>query len=136
MAATAITFANELKPVKSNRSGDDIVGGGGVYNTRSRRASKTSVRDKSAFFAEVDAVPPEDEDSGLRNEADYKSKQVRCNTHPASLGSAQWLSEMIVIGILEARTGPACLAEYRNNIWRYWYLSALCLLLDFHSAAE
>jgi hypothetical protein len=87
MAATAISFANELKPVKSNKTGDDTFSGG-VYNSRSRRASKASLRDKNAFFAEENSVPPEDEDSGLRNDADYKSKQVRRITHCVPFVSA------------------------------------------------
>jgi hypothetical protein len=81
MAAATISFADELKPSKSH---DDTFGVGGVYNLRSRRTSKSSLRDKIAFLSDDKAVPPEDEDSGLRNEGDYKSKQVRYN-HQCSL---------------------------------------------------
>ncbi len=73
MAAVTISFADELKPSKSH---DGTVGVGGVYNLRSRSRSKSSLHDKTAI-SDDKAIHPEDEDSGLRNEGDYKSKQVR-----------------------------------------------------------
>lgn len=80
MAATTIQFVDELKPTKSHNSQDAIHSVGGVYNLRSRRGSKSSLRDKG-YLSDDKVVPPEDEDPGLRNEGDYKSRQVRYNTH-------------------------------------------------------
>jgi hypothetical protein len=79
MTTTNITFADGLAKVKTNASGDgDNFGIGGVYNLRARRSSKASSQEvKAGFFADEKAVPHEDEDPGLRNEGDYKSKQVR-----------------------------------------------------------
>lgn len=89
MAAPNISFADELKPVKSHGTHDDAIGVGGVFNLRSRRASKSSLRDS--------ALPQEDEDPGLRNESDYKRMQVSDSLHPHPL--AQGIIQMK--GVLE-----------------------------------
>lgn len=78
MTGHTVSFAEELTRVKT--SGSDSIeelGVGGVFNLRSRGTLKASSHDiKSEDFVNEKAVPQEDEDPGLKNEGDYKSKQV------------------------------------------------------------
>jgi hypothetical protein len=76
METTSVHFADELGQVKSKTSYDGDTGVGGVYNLRSKRALKSSLHDKG-YLVHDKAVPSEDEDPGLRNESDYKRRQVR-----------------------------------------------------------
>lgn len=69
---TTIQFADTpIRPTKSNESRSV----GGVYPIRSR--SRSRGRSKSSFeLQKIEIEDAEDEDAGLRNEGDYKRKQV------------------------------------------------------------
>ena len=67
---TTIQFADQLQPTRSTGSQHAYVGG--VYPLRSRSRSRGR---KSSFEYKTKEIL-EDEDAGLRDDRDYKSRQV------------------------------------------------------------
>lgn len=75
-----IKIADPIKPAKSidERTGRDTIGG--VYNTRGHSLDRRSSRGRRDSIDRssrpVDYIETEDEDSGLRQNGDFKKKQV------------------------------------------------------------
>jgi hypothetical protein len=76
---TTIHFANDLKQTKSNTDHADDIGIGGVYSIRKR---PSSLHRRTSIEAPNEKVFAEDEDPGLRDENDYKRKQVKLLLSP------------------------------------------------------
>jgi hypothetical protein len=73
---TSIRIADTVHPLhatRSNGEGPSISFNDGIYNMRT--LSRTSTREKRSIkFADKDA---EDDDPGLRQSGDYKTRQVK-----------------------------------------------------------
>jgi KUP system potassium uptake protein len=71
-----IRIAETLRPTRSR----DSVSVGGVYPIRavSLERSRTRSRSRDARSRLSDLKDPEVEDAGLRQDGDFKKKQVRC----------------------------------------------------------
>jgi KUP system potassium uptake protein len=72
-----IQIAETLRPTRSHNSGVGL--GGGVYPIRavSLERSRTRSRSRDARSRISDLKDPEAEDAGLRQDGDFKKKQVR-----------------------------------------------------------
>lgn len=75
-----IRIAETLHPTRSR---DSASVAGGVYPIRavSLERSRTRSRSRDARSRLSDLKDPEVEDAGLRQDGDFKKKQVRCNSN-------------------------------------------------------
>jgi len=80
---TSIRIADTVHPLHATRSNGEVSNIGfndGIYNMRD--LSRTSTREKRSIrFADKDA---EDDDPGLRQSGDYKTRQVKKAENPKS----------------------------------------------------
>jgi hypothetical protein len=70
---TTIQFEDNLKHAKSSIDESDGIGIGGVYSMRKRPSSLSR---RNSIDVSHEKTLDEDEDPGLRDENDYKRKQV------------------------------------------------------------
>ena len=82
---TSIRIADTVHPLHATRSNGEVSSIGfndGIYNMRD--LSRTSTREKRSIrFADKDA---EDDDPGLRQSADYKTRQVKAEKSKICIG--------------------------------------------------
>lgn len=77
------------KMTRATSSGSE-VGDDGIYNMRNltRTFSRTSTKDKRGLKGGIGERELEDDDPGLRQSGDFKSRQVRSPTNPNLIDSA------------------------------------------------
>jgi hypothetical protein len=123
---TSIQFAEE----KHRRKSTSSQGIGGVVPLRHRslsrkRTNSIDVRDKISALED-----PEDEDAGLRDDRDYKKKQVR------NMRDFEWCGLMQCAGVQREPDAPTGVPERRCHLWRYWYLASIRLLVYLYGSAK
>jgi hypothetical protein len=81
---TSIRIADTVHPLHATRSNGEVSSiafNDGIYNMRD--LSRTSTREKRSIrFADKDA---EDDDPGLRQSGDYKTRQVKAENSKSAL---------------------------------------------------
>jgi KUP system potassium uptake protein len=80
-----IRIADPIRPSRSNERPDSSGIGSGIYNIRTASLDRRSARSRRGSIdirntKTGDAEEAKDEDSGLREVGDYKTKQVRCKS--------------------------------------------------------
>lgn len=129
MEQQTIQFAEPaLRPTRSNTQS---VGGVTYLRSRSKsRSKRTNSIDLTKIKTLEDA---EDEDAGLRDERDYKRRQVRRSLQNCALHLQLTLNKHVGLQCWpDIHPG---LPVHRCHLRRYWHLASLRFLLDLHSSA-
>lgn len=128
---TSIQFAEQTAPsAQNNASSHNAIGG--VVRLRSRTQSV-------GHGGPIDLAKPrdyddaEDEDAGLRNEADYKRSQVSAVVKEILLGRVQ--ADKEPTGFQHWPNIRARIPVHRCHLWRYRYFPSIRLLFHVYSTA-
>jgi hypothetical protein len=111
-----IRIAETLRPTRSHDSA-----AGGVYPIRAvsleRSRTRSRSRDARSRLSDLKDPDAEDADTGLRQDADFKKRQVRFKSHNWLAG---WLCSNLKAGFQGQITALPCLSKHWCDLWRHW----------------